>query len=407
MKVLSLVLSIVMCITLFSMPVLAQETLEFENNNNIVSTNQNEEPPLSFTDMCVEILLSTNTIVSIVMILLLGAYVLIFEKDFPKKWGAIIPACYLLVLFFVRLFLRMPAADVLVTITIIIILGIAFIVNVRLTEKQKVTAHEGIIPKNTTEKRALTTIQRLLNRSHSAIECIQLYSYDHTSNNEEHIYDIKFLGGASKKGVNINALFSSTIKIPKEYVDGLTTILSTYSKLTNDENNLNEAEQNAVSILISAEIDKLKEVLNNIKAVNNITDTDCYIARILLLYISLYATIQDHDTYIGLGRDSLNLNNPELETELFTFERTGILGSLLFDHTPYVFSYKRGGNKVGRFYYTFSLKCKKRYIIMISMKNKTKENYIDYYMSENLNKIQDQLSKILEENNTKQEKEGD
>ena len=44
---------------------------------------------------------------------------------------------------------------------------------------------------------------------------------------------------------------------------------------------------------------------------------------------------------------------------------------------------------------------------MISMKNKTKENYIDYYMSENLNKIQDQLSKILEENNTKQEKEGD
>ena len=398
MKFLSVVLSLVICIALLSISVMAQDSLE--SNVSTEYVNQEETTDISFGDMCKDLFVSTNTIVSIVMVLLLGVYVLFFKKEIPKRWGYIIPACYLVVIFLMRLFLRIHYSDLLVTFATTIILGVAFIVNIQLIEKQKVIAHEGIATKNNIERKALNTIQRLLNRSHHSIECIQLYSFEHNADNEKHTYDINFLGGASKKGININALFSSAVKIPKEYVDRMMTILSSYSKLKNDEDGLDEAEQNTVALLMSTEIEKLKKTLNNIQSADDVTEKDCYIARILLLYISLYATIQEHDTYIGLGRDSLGLNDPKIEAALFTFERTGILGALLFDSVPYIFSYKRGGNKIGRFYYTFSFNFKKRYIVTISMKNRSNEYYIDYNMSQNLNNIFSQLSSNLKGSNT-------
>lgn len=403
MKVFSFIITLIICASLLSICVFAQEqTTPIEEIENITQASDSAQ---TFVSLCWDVLKSTQTIVTIVGVLLLGLYALIFEKELPKRWSLIIPACFLVVLFLVRLFLRTEFADVSITITTILILGTSFIVNIRLRDKQRIAVLDIAAPKSGAEKRTLKVIQRLLSKSHRSIECIQLYSFKTNLSEENYNYEICFLGGYSKQGVNINALFSSTIKIPKEYVESLSTIMETYSKLENDADGLNDAEQNALALLISNQINKLKDQLNEIKSAKDVTATDCYIARILLLYISIYATLQDHDTYIGLGRDSLELKNSEVETALFTFERTGILGSLLFKQIPYVFSYKRGGNKVGRFYYTFSGGNKKQYIVMVSMKNPNNENYIDYNMSRNITSIQNKLLEELNVDASELEKE--
>ena len=144
MKFLSVVLSLVICIALLSIPVMAQNSpVSSENNVTTESVNQEETTEPSFGDMCADLLISTNTIVSIVMVLLLGGYVLFFKKEIPKRWGFIIPACYLVVIFLMRLFLRTHCSELLFTLATIIILGAAFIVNIQLIEKQKIIAHEG------------------------------------------------------------------------------------------------------------------------------------------------------------------------------------------------------------------------------------------------------------------------
>lgn len=341
------------------------------------------------------LLKSTQSLISIVMVFVLALYVFLFKKEIPRKWGVIIPAIFIIVTFLARLTLYSKNADVYLTMMLTILQCIYFFILIYFCTKTQTITHETSLPKNSIEKKACSLIQKLINKSHYSIECIQLYSLNSSPGETYTSFQIDFIGGSSKKGININALFSTSLNIPTEYIKSMDAIQKMYTQL-DIEGGITETEQDAVSALILNEIEKLKQKLNDINAVEDISVKECYLARILLIYISLYATINEHDTYIGLGRESLDLTNPSLEPILFTYERTGILGAILLNQNPYVFSYRRGGEKKGRFYYVFSCGVEKKYIVLVSMKNKNKSYYIDYHMSKNLESITQRLTTILE-----------
>ena len=405
MKRMFFVIAFMILFICFSVVAFAQTNDEHDIDSVTDYENELESVNKDFLVICEQVFKSSQTIISAVCTLLFGGYLWFFKKEIPKKWSIIIPAILLLIITIARLLLRLKYSDFSITLLLIIVLIFSFISLIRTQEKNNNLSNKINNAVNIPEKKALNAIKRLVNKSHTAIECIQLYSLDEFIGEKNVEYHINLIGGHSKKNVNINALFSFVITIPREYVDSLLAILKAYSQFSSD-NDFSQEEQNALSILISNEIVKLKNVLNQIPSADKITETDCYLARMLLIYISLYATIERHDTYIGLGRDSLSLNNPELEYALLTSERTGVLGAILLNNLPYVFSY-RGNHKIGRFYYTFSCDTTPKYIAMISMKNRNNEYYIDYHMSNNIKKIEKRLTDILNSNNTKFSKGGE
>ncbi len=394
-------------ISLFSISAYADNTVAIGdvNSNSSGELVAQVESSQDLSSICADLVKSTQSWVSLIMIIFLALYVLLFKKDMPKIWKLIVPAVLIIVTFGVRLSLYFKCSDFLLTLIVTGIQIIYFLILIRFWKKTQTITHETAIPKNALEKKACTVIQKLLNKSHYAIECIQLYTIQANTDQTITSFQIDFLGGSSKQGVNINALFSTSLKIPTEHITSMETIQTLYTQFI-AEGNVTESQENAVSVLILNEIKKLKQTLNGIKSTNEISENECYLARILLVYLSLYATINEHDTYIGLGRECLDLKNPDLEPLLFTYERTGILGAILLNQIPYVFSYRRGGGKTGRFYYTFSCGSKKKYIVLVSMKNKNKSYYIDNFMANNIKTIRQQLIKILNPNNAS-EKVGD
>lgn len=407
-KTLLIVILVIGIIAFSTLPVFAEssttEITDISTSNNTDDIQETGENNIFLTDI-LDLLKSTQSWISLVMILVLVIYMIVYKKEIPKKWTLIIPAVLIVFTFFARLLLRSKHADFLVTIFITVIQVAYFFVIINFWTKTQTITHETSLPKNSIEKKACSLIQKLINKSHYAIECIQLYAINSSSEEDCTSFQIDFLGGSSKQGININALFSTSLKIPTEHITAMDTIQKMYTQLDID-GGISESGQTAVSALIYNEIEKLKKTLNNITKAEDISVKECCLARILLVYISLYATINSHDTYIGLGRDSLGLNNSGLEPVLFTYERTGILGAILLNHIPYIFSYRRGGGKKRRFYYAFSCGAEKKYIVLISMKHKNNSYYIDYHLSSNLESISQKLCNILDADND-QKKVGD
>ena len=405
MKRLLLLLMILFCSISLIIPIAAQventsETIT--DVNSIISNNDNQSISSNTISMStlIDIVFSTETIISCVIIVIPGLYAMIRKKDVPKKLTIIFPSVLFLCIIAARLcIINTKWSGVLITVLITVIMLIVFIYIIHNEEKHEIVIHEVPIIKNTTEKKLLGIIQREINKCHCSIECMQLYSLDEIIQNDNIFYKLDFLGGSSKKGININALFSSTMELPKEYADDWLTILKVFNDSSDDN-------PDAVRALIIAQITRLKDELNKLTSANQITDKDCYIARILLLYISLLAVIDNHDAFIGLTHQSLGLINSQIEPLLFSYTRTGILGGILLNPMPYVFAYCKNGNKHGRFYYCVSFGNEKKYVLLISMKNKNNQCYIDYNMSENLRNLQQKMYNELSSDTSKPETGG-
>ncbi len=382
------------------------------------ATAKEESPPSDTTEIQIEnttsldvqnnyyaigesLLKSSSTYVSIGGIVLFGAYSIFFKKDLPKWKSAIISFSLLLLILIARLCLFSSYADLLITIFVFVLFSSAYIIFSYSIEYKKQDNEDSKAIETNIDKQACNIINRVIKKCHSSIKCIQLYSFEEKESDTDTIFNINLSGGSAKPSTNINALFAHTIKLPKEFLKNVKAIQNFYIKLTSDDD-FSEEEQNVILILIEQEINTFRNQLNLIPSIDEITEQDCYIARILLVYLSIYAAITEHDSYIGLGRDSLGLNNQSVESYLLTHERTGILASILFQNMPYVFSYLRGNNKQGRFYYSFSCGKKKKYIVMITLTNKNNIPYIDFAIANSLNSIQKKLVKTLEPHEKKE-----
>lgn len=384
------------------------ETTESEASVSIEETEHNTQKEknetFSFWNICIESLKSITTYIGIGGFLLVGAYMLFFKKEIPKTISALTSCILLILIFFARICVYLPNPDISITLYVIIVYVVSVILLTHFSGKMDGLKQGQTSTKTGAEKRACNEINRIVKNGHSSIKCIQLYSVSEEKSGENTEYNINFLGGCARPKFKVNAMFATTLSIPSTYVDELKTIHSFYMTKVTPDGNLSNSEQTLISHLIEDNIAKLQKELNGISSVDMVTEKECYIARILLLYLSLYAAINEHDAYIGLGRNSLKLSNPNLEAQLFNYERTGILGAILFEKMSYVFSYMKTNSKNGRFYYSFSFGSKRKYVVVITLENKNHGAYINDSLSNTLNSIKDKLRNLLETNDKKEAK---
>ncbi len=379
------------------------EMTKSEESEETVPITQKDES-FSLWNICIESLKSITTYIGIGGFLLVGAYMLFFKKEIPKTISALTSFILLILIFFARICVYLPNPDISITLYMIIIYVVSIISLTHFSGKMDGLKQGQASTKTAAEKRACNEINRIVKNGHSSIKCIQLYSVSEEKSEENTEYNINFLGGCARPKFNVNAMFASTLSIPNTYVDDLKTIRSFYTTKVTPDGNLSSSAQTIISHLIEENIEKLQKELNEIPSIDKVTEKECYIARILLLYLSLYAAINEHDAYIGLGRNSLKLSDPNLETQLFNYERTGILGAILFEKMSYVFSYMKTNNKNGRFYYSFSFGSKRKYVVVITLENKNHGAYINDSLSNTLNSIRDKLRNLLETNDNKEAK---
>ena len=368
---------------------------------DLIIDDATKQPEHSFQSFLNDIIKSSLSYLSLVGIASVGLYEILTKKEIPRRFTVISPFVLLVLLFITRLILYYSITDTFICIFLSCCYVGAYLYMIYLWDKSIESEAQPISSRAEFERKICSLIEKSIKGSHTSIKSIQLYSYEEKETQAETEYSINYIGGQVKQGVSINALLSSSVVIESRYLNAVKSIRNYYTKLLYDDC-YSEEEQNVIAALITENIEKLKKELNQISSIDSITEKDCYIARIMLVYLSLYATINDHDTYIGLGRDSLGLDDSDIEDRLFTYERTGILGALMFEKMPYVFSYRRNNGKNGRFYYTFSFGNEKKYVIMITLMNKNKVPYIDMAMSNNLTSI---TNKIIDLSNKYEKKE--
>lgn len=128
------------------------EITDISTSNNTDDIQETGENNIFLTDI-LDFLKSTQSWISLVMILVLAIYMIVYKKEIPKKWTLIIPAALIVFTFFARLLLRSKHADFWVTIFITVIQVAYFFVIINFWTKTQTITHETSLPKNSIEKK--------------------------------------------------------------------------------------------------------------------------------------------------------------------------------------------------------------------------------------------------------------
>lgn len=350
---------------------------------------------------------SLNTLISIIILLLPSfIYHKIFKKDLPFFYQIAIPFISTLILLFFRVALLTKYSDIIINVLVVLFEVITFSIILYLIESPKNAKKQ--LPKNnkkTRETKLIDYIKKFKINRNEAIECLQLYSIIKDDKSDLYSYNIKYLAGTARNDIDISARQNMVINIEKDLADSCIGI----RQLLNESlKNGNETNLQLIQTLLQEKIDTFKEELTNISCVESITAKECVKARILLLYYSLLAAINDnHKTIIGLSTNSLNLNTENIENngennifknielKLFSPANTGFLGTILLENFPYVFSYMRNGIKQGRFYYTFLCGNKKQYLFLIAINNKDHGYYLDFITTNKITSLEKKINEIF------------
>ena len=138
-----------------------------------------------------------------------------------------------------------------------------------------------------------------------------------------------------------------------------------------------------------------------VKYEDNVTSEHCSLARVLIVYCSILASLSSRGTtFVGFEDDKALGLEKDIEQKLFTYKRTGVLGAILLQKKTYGFCYNRynrNSDKSGRTYYSFACNNKeKKYIVLIAFKTKDGSIFPDNKgLSDSLLKIREDLLKIL------------
>ncbi len=164
---------------------------------------------------------------------------------------------------------------------------------------------------------------------------------------EFHIHNLDNLIVGSS---DVNCILSTKMRLKESDFSYFQIALNAYEKIV--ESGADEYKEQFLKIINDAVMD-LKGRLSAINP-DNITKDDCCMARLLVCYLTMEKLVDNAEyAVVELEEGKLGIDSI-LETRLFAYFRTGLLGAILFgSNRRYAFRYRKDGSKAGRKYCAF------------------------------------------------------
>lgn len=223
-----------------------------------------------------------------------------------------------------------------------------------------------------------------------------MYSYCETKAEHSVEYSIEYIDGVKKPNVEINALLGMNLSLDIdtfEEAQGIITFYNNYNNAANEQQL--DTSKTVLEEAITKGTKRIKSILAEIEQTDTVKSADCSLARVLMIYCSILASLEKETTFVGFGDNALGLTK-DIEQTLFTNKRTGVLGAILLQNYPYGFYYNRNSDKSGRTYCSFVCPNKeKEYLVLIAFRMKNGSIIPNIGVSRSLMKIREDLLKIL------------
>lgn len=401
------ILLIFSCVVFISNPTIALAAETDVSNISIetdLDSNNSSEHVEITSETILDVLDSDLTITSFVISILLPSIILLlWGKELPKKHIPLYAFFLLAIISVYRLLIIfLGDAELVGTIYLIIlfvlILVLWFKIYNRYIVKKEDTEDEDadieIDPNSRIE--AKKYLKKYIKSSPAAIESIQLYSYIETTAAGKTEYRLEYIDGVQKRGVEINALLGLNLELDEETLNSVKAIIKLYNEYNEGKDIATlETRREMLNSTITECSSQIKQKLTSIVQPELISTNDCCLARVLLVYCSILASLRKETTFVGFGENSLGLS-PEIEKSLFTLKRTGTLGAILLQSCPYGFYYNRSGNKTGRTYCSFVCKSNStNYLVLTAFRMPNGAIAPDIGVSRALANVKEKLTKIL------------
>ena len=360
-----------------------------------VSTQNGNYPIENLTDIISESLSIGSFIMSI---LLPSLVVLIFGKEFPKKYVPVLSLIFLIVVGAYRvLFLLFGQTEIVGTIYLTVLFVIISLCGIKVYNKYNAQPNDECVTNcSKLQAKAVSYIKAKIKKCHPSIESIQLYSYCETKAEHSVEYSIEYIDGVKKPNVEINALLGMNLSLDIdtfEEAQGIITFYNNYNNAANEQQL--DTSKTVLEEAITKGTKRIKSILAEIEQTDTVKSADCSLARVLMIYCSILASLEKETTFVGFGDNALGLTK-DIEQTLFTNKRTGVLGAILLQNYPYGFYYNRNSDKSGRTYCSFVCPNKeKEYLVLIAFRMKNGSIIPNIGVSRSLMKIREDLLKIL------------
>lgn len=362
-------------------------------NQDVQSIENKSEDDTAFSEIK-DLLQSIPTLIELLPIIAGLVFWGINKREPPWYIVLLLPTLFTVLITIIRIAILFEEADFIVTVVMIAFFTLCAVLFCKWMPKVGKAKNDTQKSTTDTVKRINDFASRTLKNCHPSIKGVQFFLAEKLTdeNDGKTIYKLKLKGGDAKEKTNINTLFSGYIEIPEDLVEMVKRVKQLI------ERQYEESEIVVLKPLVGEVINKLKQDLNSINSIDAIRPEDCYKARVLLIVLSIWVSKDKPFTpYVGLEESSLELQNKDVENCLFTFARSGVLGPLLIDDSPYIFTYRRQTHKKGRFYYTFSVPCSdsEKYVVFITLEERNHKVQLGKNLYDNLQAIQEKCKKEL------------
>lgn len=339
------------------------------------------------------------SIVSFIMSILLPSIViLIFGKEFPKKYVPVLSLIFLIVVVGYRvLYGLFGQTEIFGTIYLTVLFVSISLYGIKMYNKYNVQPNDECVTNySKLQAKAASYIKAKIKKCHTSIESIQLYSYYETKAEHSVEYSIEYIDGVKKPNIEINALLGMNLSLDIdtfEEAQGIITFYNNYNNAANEQQL--DTSKTVLEEAITKGTKRIKSILAEIKQTDTVKSADCSLARVLMIYCSILASLEKETTFVGFGDNALGLTK-DIEQKLFTNKRTGVLGAILLRNYPYGFYYNRNSDKSGRTYCSFVCSNKeKEYLVLIAFRMRNGSIIPNIGVSRSLMKIREDLLKIL------------
>ena len=236
-------------------------------------------------------------------------------------------------------------------------------------ERDEIKEKYDILDKQTKSQREISQLVSVLQEytiGTEIVDCIQLFEHSDLSDSgiasSDNLIDVsvQFIDGCTNKNVNVNALFCSHYIFERDIFDSLTSLLNAREKYLSECQR--RRDKTREKHLQDHAIELVKELNNrlNTLALSEISDIHYVYYRVLEILTTL--VLMPDAKAVEIER--LLQGDAEVEAQLKTGRRTGILGSLLLN-SSYAFSNEHSFVKKDRYYFTTPLLYKEHNLIML------------------------------------------
>lgn len=192
------------------------------------------------------------------------------------------------------------------------------------------------------------------------IESVQAYQYWCKHDNDSTYIKVGYLAGVADERIDINSIMQTYYYIPYSINKKIKQISDLYNRLSQEED-VNVKQNLKIEFMKNGEelSETILKTLNSLTSVDEIKKYHCELYRILLRILSAIS---------GEAIEAV-LQNKEIEKELITNKKTGILGSIVLEDL-YIFKNMSSTSKGDRIYFTFPYDVKRGIVFLASMSSK-------------------------------------